>query len=132
MKTVSILPIVIAALAISVPDIRATGTDKKAAGNPAASAQEKPGDSAIKRKLPGYWKSPSHPYLFKSNGIVRMCPTTICTTTNTWDVIDGIFYWDAIPYEIVSLTDKELLFRPVGKRDQGPYMIKRITRKEAE
>jgi len=132
MKTISILPILIAALAISVPVIRATENDKNAAGKPAASAQEKPGDSAIKRKLLGYWKSPRHPYLFKSDGIVRMCPTSICTTTNTWDVIDGIFYWDAIPYEIVKLTDNELLFRPVGKRDQGPYMIDRITRKEAE
>jgi hypothetical protein len=35
-----------------------------------ASADEKMSDAEIKQKLLGYWKSPRHGYLIKSDGIM--------------------------------------------------------------
>jgi hypothetical protein len=51
-------------------------------------------DASIKKQLLGYWKSPRHGYLLKSNGIMCMLPRVGATTTNTWDVRDGFFYQD--------------------------------------
>jgi len=51
-------------------------------------------DSSIKKQLLGYWKSPRHSYLLKSNGIMYMLPRPGATTTNTWDVRNDFFYQD--------------------------------------
>jgi hypothetical protein len=47
-----------------------------------ASAGEKLSDAQIKQKLLGYWKSPRHGYLIKSDGIMYMLPRKYATTTN--------------------------------------------------
>jgi len=75
------------------------------------SAGERMSDAAIKQKLLGYWKSPRHEYLIKSDGIMYMLPREEGTTTNRWDVKGGKFYQDGGPYEIVSLTAKKFVYR---------------------
>ena len=48
-------------------------------------AGDKLSDGAIKKKLLGYWESPRHAYLIKSDGIMYMCPRKFATTTDKWD-----------------------------------------------
>ncbi len=97
----------------------------------AAIAGEKPSDSEIKAKLLGYWQSPRHACLIKSDGVVYMCPRSICTTTNRWDVKGGLFYWDGSPNEILTLTSKNFAYREVGATGEG-CRLKRISKSEAE
>ena len=96
-----------------------------------ATAGDKPSDEAIKLKLLGYWQSPRHAYLIKSDGVVYMCPQSICTTKNRWDVKGGLFYWDSEPNNILTLTSKEFAYRRVGSNDE-PFRLKRISKSEAE
>lgn len=94
-------------------------------------AGEKDSDAAIKRKLLGYWQSPRHAYLIKADGVIYMCPRSICTTTNRWDVRGGTFFWDSAPHDILTLTEKKFAYRPQG--NPGPtYTLTRISEKEAE
>jgi hypothetical protein len=93
-----------------------------------ASAGEKMSDAAIKQKLLGYWKSPRHGYLIKSDGIMYMLPRKDATTTNRWDVRNGKFYQDGGPYEILSLTDKKFVYR-VGS---STATLIRSTKEEAD
>jgi hypothetical protein len=94
-------------------------------------AGEKLSDAATREKLLGYWQSPRHAYLFKADGVVYMCPRSICTTTNKWDVKNGRFYWDGEANEILLLTNKKFSYRAVGK--SGPtFTLDRTTEKEAE
>jgi hypothetical protein len=88
-------------------------------------------DSAIKEKILGYWGNARHSYLIKSDGIMYMCPRDISTTTNRWDVRDGMFYLDGDPHKIVSLTDQQFVYRSIGAK---PFTVtwKRLTEKEAE
>lgn len=96
-----------------------------------ANAGEKSSDAEIKSQLLGYWQSPRHAYLIQSNGIVYMCPRSICTTTNRWDVKGGLFYWDSQPHDILTLTSKTFVYREVGASGEG-YKLKRISKSEAE
>jgi hypothetical protein len=82
-----------------------------------ASAQS---DAQIKSELLGYWMSPRHGYLIQDNGLMRMCPTVgpnHSTTTNRWDVRNGMFYQDGEPYKIVKLTKSEFDYEAV--RESG-------------
>jgi hypothetical protein len=65
-------------------------------------------DASIKKQLLGYWKSPRHGYLLKSNGIMYMLPRPDATTTNTWDVRNGFFYQDGEALKIVALNKYNL------------------------
>lgn len=96
-----------------------------------AYANDKNSDAVIKSKLLGYWQSPRHAYLIKDDGVIYMCPQDICTTTNRWDVKNGLFYWDSEPNDILTLTSKEFSFRRAGSKDK-PYKMTKITKAEAE
>ena len=93
-----------------------------------AMAGDKLSDAAIKQKLLGYWKSPRHGYLIKSDGIMYMLPRKYATTTNRWDVKDGRFYQDGDACEIVTLTDKKFVYRD----SRGTYVLIRSTKGEAD
>lgn len=94
-------------------------------------AEDKSSDADIKLKLLGYWQSPRHAYLIEADGIVYMCPRSICTTTNKWDVKNGRFYWDSEPHEILQLDGKSFVYRAVGSSGEG-YRLRRISKREAE
>jgi hypothetical protein len=74
-----------------------------------ATAGEKLSDAAIKQKLIGYWQSPRHGYLIKSDGVMYMLGGT---TTNRWDVKGGIYYED--PFDTIVLTNKKFVVRSRG------------------
>jgi hypothetical protein len=93
-----------------------------------AQAGEKMSDPEIDQKLLGYWKSPRHGYLIKSDGIMYMLPRKYATTTNRWDVRGGRFYQDGSACEIVTLTDKKFVYR--DSRDT--YILTRSTKEEAD
>ena len=99
--------------------------------SPATAAEQTSSDAAIKQKLLGYWRSPRHGYLIKSDGVMYMCPRDICTTTNKWDVKNGKFYQDSEPYDIVMLTDKKFVYRPAGKKEPT-YTLERATKEEVD
>lgn len=92
------------------------------------SAGERMSDAEIKQKLLGYWKSPRHEYLIKSDGIMYMLPRKYATTTNRWDVKGGRFYQDGDACEIVTLTDKQFAYRD----SRGTYILIRSTKEEAD
>jgi hypothetical protein len=94
-------------------------------------AGDKMSDPAIKQQLLGYWKSPRHEYLIKSDGLIYMLPRKYATTTNRWDVKDGLFYWDGLPHEIITLNDKRCVYR---SRDRNPttFTLIRSTKAEAD
>jgi len=97
----------------------------------ALSAADKPSDATIKKQLIGYWQSPRHPYEIHANGIIYMCPRSICTTSSPWDVRNGIFYWGQDANEIVTLTPTRFAFRSV-KPPRTLYELERISKKDAE
>ena len=99
--------------------------------SPTLNAGETPSDAEIKTKLLGYWQSPRHAYLIEADGVVYMCPRSICTTTNRWDVKNGRFYWDSEPHEILTLDGQNFVYREVGASSE-PYKLKRISAREAE
>lgn len=106
-------------------------TSKDQNGQATMASLKHSSDAEIRHRLLGYWESPRHAYLIKSDGIIYMCPRKICTTTNTWDVKNGTFYWDSLPMEIISLTEKKFVYR----EEQGyltTFTLMRITEKEAE
>jgi hypothetical protein len=88
-------------------------------------------DGAIKEKILGYWGNARHSYLIKSDGMMYMCPRDISTTTNRWDVKDGMFYLDGDAHKIVSLTDQQFVYRSTGTK---PFTVtwKRLTEQQAE
>ena len=92
---------------------------------------EKMSDAAIKEKLLGYWKSPRHGYLIKSDGIIYMLPRKYATTTNHWDVKNGLFYWDDSPNEIITLNDTKCVYRSRGPNAMTFTLI-RSTKEEAD
>jgi len=89
---------------------------------------DRPSDSAIKQKLLGYWKSPRHGYLIKSDGIMYMLPRKYATTTNRWDVRGGRFYQDGAACEIVTLTDKKFVYRD----SRGTYTLIKGSKEEID
>lgn len=97
-----------------------------------AAAGDKLSDSAIKQRLLGYWQSPRHGYLIKSDGIMYMCPRKYCTTTNRWDVKGGRFYQDSRSYEIVTLTDKKFVYRDTGKKNAMPFTLIKGAKEEVD
>jgi hypothetical protein len=86
-------------------------------------------DAAIKRELLGYWASGRHIYWFKDDGVAYMMPRDINTTTNKWDVKNGLFYEDGRPSKIISLTRTQFKTQDV---DGGAiYTLKRVTKEDA-
>jgi hypothetical protein len=86
-------------------------------------------DAQIKGKLLGYWLSPRHAYLILADGLMRMCPTTgpdPATTSNRWDVRDGMFYQDDDAFKIVKLTKREFDYastKDIGVWANGKYIV---------
>jgi hypothetical protein len=96
-----------------------------------ALAGEKMSDAEIKQKLLGYWKSPRHGYLIKSDGVMYMLPRASDTTANRWDVRNGVYYEDSDPFDIVTLTVNKFVYRDRG-HDHATYTLQRISKEEAE
>jgi hypothetical protein len=67
-------------------------------------------DAAIKEKLLGYWQSPRHGYHLTTDGKMYMCPRKYASTTNRWDVKNGMFYQDGDPFRIVTLTNTKFVY----------------------
>src|ERR1700736_4555728 len=84
-------------------------------------------DASMKKKLLGYWKSPRHGYLLKSNGIMYMLPRPSATTTNTWDVRDGFFYQDREALKIVALNKYQFMYQQTN----GDRIVFTLTRSTA-
>jgi hypothetical protein len=96
-----------------------------------ALAGEKLTDDAIKQKLLGYWGNARHSYLYKADGVRYMCPVEPGVTTNKWDVKNGLYYEDGVPYQILTLTDTKFTYHSTGK-DSITCKYQRQTKKEAE
>jgi hypothetical protein len=92
-----------------------------------ASAGEKMSDAEIKQLLLGHWKSPRHGYEYKSDGYIHMLGGT---TTNRWDVRNGVYYEDSDPFDIVTLTSNKFVCRDRG-HDHTTYTLQRISKEEA-
>jgi hypothetical protein len=90
-----------------------------------------PPDSEIKAELLGYWRSPRHDYVLKSDGIMYMCPTREVSTKNKWDVKAGQFYQDGEGFKIVTFNDLEFAYQDF-RDDRITFTLLRITEKEAE
>lgn len=88
-------------------------------------------DAAIKRQLLGYWQSPRHQYLYKSDGVRYMVPRPENTTTNRWDVRNGLYYEDGEPYKIITLTRTVFKYQAVHG-NPTVFPLTRITKAEAE
>ena len=96
-----------------------------------AATADSASDAALKRKLLGYWQSGRHAYLFKSDGICYMVERT---TTYHRDIRGGVYYVDAMPYEIVSLNEKDFEYRSRDK-NASPYIrdgLERCSKKDIE
>jgi hypothetical protein len=93
------------------------------------------GDTEIKKELLGYWTSPRHPYHFQSNGIIRMCPEVgpyAATTTNTWDVRNGVFYQDGDPMKILAINKYQFVYQEMRGPFTGTvFILYRISKSEA-
>jgi hypothetical protein len=98
------------------------------AGNATKGDAARLSDTEIKEKLLGYWKSPRHGCLIKADGIMDMLPHKYATSTNRWDIRNGIFYQDGSPYQIVSLTDKKFVYRD----SRGTYILTGSSKEQAD
>lgn len=101
-----------------------------------AQAQPRMSDAQIKSALIGYWTTARHAYKFEPTGIIRMCPTTgpnPATTTSTWSVKNGVFYYDGHPYKVLTVNDRQFAYQEISGPYAGTVLIfYRISRKEAE
>lgn len=87
-------------------------------------------DAAIKKELLGYWASGRHIYWFKDDRIAYMMPRDVNTTTNKWDVKNGLFYEDGRPSKIISLTRTQ--FKTQDVEGGAIYTLKRVTKEDAK
>ena len=99
-----------------------------------APAGEKMSDAQIKQKLIGYWLSPRHGYHIAADGIIYMCPRKNATTTSSWAVKDGRFYWGGSPHTIVTLNDKKFVYREQEPRAGGAttFTLLRSTKEKVD
>ena len=95
-----------------------------------AAAMAQADDAAVKKQLLGYWQSPRHGYLLKSNGIMYMLPRPPCTTTNTWDVRNGFFYQDGEALKNVALNKYQFMYQQLTG-DRIVFTLTRSTAAEA-
>jgi len=91
-----------------------------------APAGERMSDPQIKQKLIGYWHGGHHGWQIAAEGIMYMCPRSVCTTKSHWSVKDGKFCGG----EIVTLTDKKFVYR--DNRDGTTYTLIRGTKEEVD
>jgi hypothetical protein len=90
-----------------------------------AAAMAQADDATMKKEMLGYWASGRHGYLYKDDGISYMLGGT---TTNKWDVRDGMYYEDGTAYKIIAFTKTKFTFQ--GRN--GIYTLKRLTKEDAE
>jgi tetratricopeptide (TPR) repeat protein len=84
------------------------------ASSPSSGNGDKPVDSAIKQKVLGYWTFPKAVCYIAADGKMYVGPRKNETEKNRWDVKNGNFYWENVPYTIVTLTDNKFVFREIG------------------
>jgi hypothetical protein len=82
--------------------------------NSASGNGDNPADLAIKQKLVGYWKFPKAVCYITADGKMYVGPRKNETEKSRWDVKNGNFYWNNVPYTIVTLTDNKFVFREIG------------------
>jgi hypothetical protein len=87
-------------------------------------------DAGIKKQLLGYWQSPRHGYLLKSNGIMYMLPRPGATTTNTWNVRGGYFYQDGEAFKIVALNKYQFMYQQLNA-DHIVFTLDRSTAEQS-
>ena len=92
----------------------------------------KPSDLAIKQKLVGYWKFPKAVCYIAADGKMHVGPRKNETEASSWDVRDGKFYWSNVPYTIVTLNDKEFVFREIGSGQKTIMTLIRSTKEEVD
>jgi len=85
-------------------------------------------DVAIKHKLLGYWSSGRHIYLVKADGTKFMLTSD---TVNRWDVRDGVYYDDGQACDIITLTQKEFVYRP-RSGDRITWYLERVNNERGE
>ena len=51
-------------------------------------------------------------------------PRKDATETSRWNVKNGNFYWDNVPYTIVTLTDNKFVFREIGAKETTFILIR--------
>ena len=90
---------------------------------------DKPSDLDIKQKLLGYWKFPKAVCYIAADGKMYVGPRKSETEASRWDVKNGKFYWDKVPYTIVTLTDNKFVFREIGGQEATLTLI-RSTKEE--
>ena len=71
----------------------------------------KPSDVALRERIVGYWKNPKVAFHMAADGKMYDCPQKAGGDIFEWDVRDGKFYWSGEEYEIVTLTNKEFVYR---------------------
>jgi len=90
-------------------------------------------DSALKQKLPGYWKSPRHAYFYSKDGSMQMVNGD---PKNKWNIVNGVYHeleddGRAYDYDIITLTDDKFVYRSRGD-NPTTFTLSRISQKEAE
>jgi len=58
-------------------------------------------------------------------------PRKDATEISRWKVKDGKFYWNNVPYTIVTLTDDKFVFREIGGQKETFTLI-RSTKEEVD
>jgi tetratricopeptide (TPR) repeat protein len=103
-----------------------TRADSASSGN-----GDKPADLAIKQKLVGYWKFPKAVCYITADGKMYVGPRKNEMEKSRWDVRNGNFYWENVPYTIVSLADNKFVFREIGGQGET-FMLNRSTKEEVD
>jgi hypothetical protein len=83
-------------------------------------------DTALRRKVVGYWTGPRYARFFRPDGQEYQYHSD---TTVPWDVKAGLFYEASDAYDILLLSDQEFVYRFRGGET---ITLRRITEKRAE
>jgi hypothetical protein len=89
-------------------------------------------DASFKTDLLGYWQSPRHTYLLKSNGIMYMDPFTepVSSATFRWDVRGGLFYQEDEALKIITINKCCFVYQSI-KDASEVFVFYRLTKAEA-
>lgn len=110
------------------PDQRSTqGGAGGAEGGSSFVQQHRGSDADMKHKLLGFWSSPRHDYLYKSDGVCYMVGGT---TKSNWDVKSGVYFDFSRSYSIISLSDTKFVFRDNSNGDT--FTLVRCSKKDME
>jgi hypothetical protein len=103
------------------------GVTTYARANSASTGQaDKPADSAIRRRLVGYWKSSQQAFRIAADGKMYVGVRQDDIETSRWNVRNGKFYWDNVTYAIVTLTENKYVFREIDGQGEPFTLIRSI------